>query len=273
MTDYFVLFGPFLLCLLIAVSHTYFGLHVLARGIVFVDLAIAQSAALGASVVFLFENEHNDVVARLFAFLASVAAAVSFTQFRRMGNRTMREAAIGCVYVVTTALSVLILSQSVHGTDGLKALLNGNILWTRPGEIAFVAIVYALVAVPHVLWRNYFRAISDDTDNCPPRRFLWECAFFVSFAVTITVAVGTAGVLVVFAFLIIPALSASMLGGSWNARLVGGCAISGIGASVGVAVAHAADLPAGATVVSVLGIAPMLALAVQKLLRRRDLTD
>jgi zinc/manganese transport system permease protein len=268
-TDFLVLFGPFLLCLLIAASHTYFGLHVLARGIVFVDLAIAQSAALGASTIFLFDDGHNDIITRLFAFFAAVATALLFTQLRRTIDRTMREAAVGCVYVVTAALSVLILSRSVHGMEGLKALLNGNILWTRSGEIAFVAIVYALVAIPFVLWHDRFRAMSDGANSVQRGHILWECVFFVSFAVTITVAVNVAGILIVFAFLIIPALSASLLGGTWRARLMRGCAIGAVGASAGLTLAHAVDLPAGATVVSVLGVAPLVVLAIRGLLRCR----
>jgi len=266
--DFLLLFSPFLLCFLIATSHAYFGLHVLARGIVFVDLAIAQSAALGASVVFLFEDGHNDIMAHLLAFLAAISISLLFTQLRRTTDHAMREAAVGSVYVVTTALSVLILSRSVHGMEGLKTLLNGNILWTRPGEIAFVAIVYALVAIPHVLWHNRFREMSDDVNRIQGNRLLWECAFFVSFAVTITVAVGVAGILIVFAFLIIPALSTSLLGGTWIVRLTRGWGIGIVGAGAGITTAHAADLPTGATVVVVLGIAPILVWIIRKIYRR-----
>jgi zinc/manganese transport system permease protein len=135
MEEWRILLPAFSLCILMIFTHTYFGLHVLARGIIFVDLALAQIAALGVSVAFLLGQEEHGFVAQLYALAATLIAAFCFAKLREIPSKTAREVTIGCAYVVATAISIVILSRSTRGMEELKQMFNGNILWTRWEEI------------------------------------------------------------------------------------------------------------------------------------------
>lgn len=251
---------------LLVFTHTYFGLHVLARGIIFVDLALAQVAALGASMAFLLGQDVHGDAARVYAFAAALLAAAGFAWLRRLPNKTLREVAIGCVYVVAAALSIVVLSRSVSGMEELRSLMSGNILWVRWGEIAFVGAAYAALALLHGVCWPRFQALSFD-ENTQPRALLWEFLFFSSFAAVITLAVHLAGVLLVFAFLILPAFSAVLLARTQTRRLVLGWLFGIGGAVAGLWLSVLADLPTGPTMVVVLGLMPVVAAFVR--IRRR----
>jgi len=265
MADWMILLPAFLVTVLMIVTHTYLGLHVLARGIIFVDLALAQIAALGVSIAFLMGQESHGYTAQLYAFGATLAAAFGFAKLRTIPSKTAREVTIGCVYVVATALSIVILSRSSQGMEELKAMFNGNILWVQWREIGLVALAYVLLTLLHLIFHRRFYALSFESDKPSKPSFLWEFLFFASFALTITLAVNIAGVLLVFAFLIIPAFSASMLTGDFVRRLfIGwlmGISVSGLGLWLSLI----ADLPVGATVVSVLGLVPIIAVVIKYL--------
>jgi zinc/manganese transport system permease protein len=247
------------------VSHVYFGLHVLARGIIFVDLALAQVAALGISVGFLLGYDPHGGEALLFAFVGAVLAGAAFAALRAVPRKTVREVVIGCVYVVATALSIMILSQSGQGTEELKALFNGSILFVRWSEIGLVAAAYAgLAFVQGVGWRR-FQALSGIGDGAAG--LAWELLFFLTFASMITVSVHLAGILVVFAFLIIPAFAASLLLRGFGPRLVAGWALGIAGTLCGLAAAYALDLPVGPAVVAALGLC-LVAAALLRLISR-----
>lgn len=263
-----ILLPAFVMSGLMIITHTYFGLHVLARGIIFVDLALAQIAALGASVAFLLGKDAHGVEAQAFAFGATLIAALAFTGLHNIPGKTAREATIGCVYVVATALSLVILSRTTQGMEELKSLFNGNILWVRWEEIIFVASAYALLIFLHGLYRKRFYALSFETDATKRPSLFWEFLFFASFAVVITLAVNIAGILMVFAFLIIPGFSASLLVGSYGTRLIFGWALGLSGSAIGLWLSFIADLPVGATVVSLLGMLPIVAVVLNYVMRK-----
>jgi len=260
MDAFHILFPAFIMTALMIITHTYLGLHVLVRGIIFVDLALAQIAALGASVAFLLDFEAHGLEAQVFAFAATLIAALAFTGLHKISGKIAREVTIGCVYVVATALSLVILSRTTQGMEELKSLFNGNILWVRWEEITLVAIAYGVLVLLHTLQRKRFYALSFTTDKNARPSLLWEFLFFASFAVVITLAVNIAGILLVFAFLIIPGFSASLLAASFGRRLILGWVL-GLGFSaIGLWLSFSADLPVGATVVSLLGLLPIVAM-------------
>ena len=263
MDPWLILLPAFVMSALMILTHTYLGLHVLARGIIFVDLALAQVAALGVSFAFLLGEEPHGLNAQIYAFGATLSAAFAFAGLRRIPGKTTREVIIGSVYVVATALSIVILSRSAQGMEELKSLFNGNILWLRWQEIAVVAGAYLVLAILHGIYRKQFTALSFATEKVRPPGFLWEFLFFASFAVVITLAVNVAGVLLVFAFLIIPAFSASLVSDSLAGRLLVGWSLGLIGAVAGLWLSFTADLPVGATVVSVVGLLPLVAVGLR----------
>jgi len=268
MSDWVILLPAFVMMALMIATHTYLGLHVLARGIIFVDLALAQIAALGVSIAFLFGQESHGLASQAYAFGATLIAAFGFAKLRELPNKTAREVTIGCVYVVATALSIVILSRSSQGMEELKAMFNGNILWVQWQEITVVAIAYLVLSVLHFIYYRQFKALSFKPDEAEENQvnrpsFLWEFLFFATFALTITLAVNVAGVLLVFAFLIIPAFSASIIIESFLNRLLVGWSMGILGSAIGLWLSLWADLPVGATVVSVLGMVPIIAILIR----------
>ena len=270
MDAWMILLPAFVMSALMIVTHTYLGLHILARGIIFADLALAQIAALGASVAFLLGKDVHGWEAQAFAFSATLIAALAFTGLHKIPGKTAREVTIGCIYVIATALSLVILSRSSQGMEELTALFNGNILWVRWDEIAFVASAYGALVLLHAFQRKRFYALSFNEEKKERPSLVWEFLFFASFAVVITLAVNIAGVLLVFAFLIIPGFSASLLVGSFRKRLLLGWVLGLSGSIIGLWVSFSADLPVGATVVSLLGGLPIIAVAMNAVLRRHN---
>jgi zinc/manganese transport system permease protein len=267
-----VLLPALALAALMIASHTYLGLHVLGRGIVFVDLALAQVAALGATLAFVLGQDPHGAGAQLYAFLAALLAAGVFALLRRLPDKTTREVAIGCVYVVAAALAVVVLGRSSHGMEELHTLLNGNLLWVGWREVGTVALAYAVLGVLHALFYRRFQALSF---GGAPAGYFWEFVFFASFALVITLAVNQAGVLLVFALLIIPAFSATLLNGG-IARLSAGLVrplllgyvFALAGTAGGLWLSFSADLPTGAAIVSVLGLLPLVAALLRWLVLR-----
>ncbi|MCW5770779.1 MAG: metal ABC transporter permease [Rhodospirillaceae bacterium] len=253
MTAFDLLLPAFALAVILVALHAYFGLHVLARGIVFVDLALAQSAALGISVGFALGFDPHDEAALGFAFAGAALAGAGFALLRAVPGKTAREVVIGCVYVVATAASIMILGASGQGTEEFKTLLNGSILFIRWHEIAAVAAVYVVLAVPHLAARARFQALSRPGKSVRAGSG-WELLFFLTFAAMITVSVHLAGILIVFAFLIIPAFASSLLSRRFAARLGLAWAIGIAGSLLGLIAAFVLDLPAGPAIVAALGV-------------------
>ncbi len=260
MDAWLILLPAFALCALMIATHTYLGLHVLARGIIFVDLALAQVAALGVSVAFMLGWDVHGAQAQLVALGATLLAAVVLAKLRAIPDKTAREVIIGCMYVVATAVAIVILSRSSQGMEELKSMFSGNILWVRWKEVGLLALVYAVLTLLHAVYFRRFKALSFSDETTERKSgFRWELLFFVSFAVVITLAVNLAGVLMVFAFLIIPAFTASLLVTSFGARLALGGALAMGGSVVGLWLSFAQDLPAGPLIVAVLGGLPLVA--------------
>lgn len=260
------LLPPLVLTVLMIVTHTYLGLHVLARGIIFVDLALAQVAALGVSVAFLLGKDAHGLEAQLYAVIATFIAALGFAWLRKIADKTTREVAIGCVYVVSTALSIVILSQSARGMEELKEMLNGNVLWVNWREVGTVAVIYTVLAILHAIFHQRFYRLSFTNLTATP--FVWEFSFFASFAIVITLSFNLAGILLVFAYLIIPAFSASLLVQSMRARLLIGIVLAFLGSLAGLWLSFQYDLPTGATLVSVLGLLPLIAWGIKPFLSK-----
>ena len=253
---------------LMLLTHSYLGLHVLMRGVIFVDLALAQIAALGASVAFAYGAEPGDPWTLAAAMGAAICAAAGFAQISRVEDNTTREVIIGVVYVIATALSVLILSQSTTGMEHLKLLLNGSVLLVSWTDIALTASAYLVISFGYFAFSGRLIALSA-TGRQSASSVWWEAFFFATFAIVITIAVGIAGVLLVFAFLIIPAFAASLIASSFRRRLLLAW-LGGILASVaGAWIAFSFDFPVGPTVVATLGTLPAIA-AVTRIYFRLD---
>jgi len=262
---------PFLMCLVLTGIHAYLGFHVLAREVVFVDIALAQLAALGATAAFLFGFELETWESYAFGLTFTIlgAAVLALTRSRR--RQVSQEAMIGVVYAVSSAAAVLLADRSPHGAEHLRGMLVGSILSVTGREVLKVAALYAAIGLLHWLCRRAFFAISTDPSLAYREGWRvrwWDFLFYASFGVVVTSSVRIAGVLLVFSYLIVPAMAGIILGSGVGARLLIGWAF-GTAVSVIAMVASATlDLPTGATVVCAFGLALLILGAIVKLVRR-----
>src|ERR1700760_3148967 len=244
------LLPPFLVAVCLVGIHTYFGLQVLARRVIFVDLALAQVAALGATVWFMLGHPAQGLAAYGYSLGFAVGAAALLAGTRAWAGRVPQEALIGVVYVVAAAASILLIDRAPQGAEHLKQILTGNILTSGTDELAVIVPLYAAVGAVHWLLRRRLDGAGS---------FAWEFVFYASFGVVVTSSVAIAGVLLVFSFLIIPAAIGVMYASSaWRQLAIGW--ITGILTSAaGLAVSFAFDLPTGAAMVCAFGGALMVA--------------
>ncbi len=258
-----LLWLPFLACLILTGIHVYLGLHVLARGVIFVDLALAQVAALGITVAFLAGHPIQSDAAYWYALAFTVGGALLFALSRTHRAPIPQEAIIGIVYAVSAAAAVLVVDRAPQGGEHIKQLLVGSILTVSASEVVEVAILYAVIGVLHVAIRRPLLEISFDPDAARRRgRWIrwWDFCFYVTFGVVVTSSVRMAGVLLVFSYLIVPAAVGALLTASVAGRLLIGWALGFLVSVLGLYASYAWDLPTGAAVVTTFG-ALMAALA------------
>ena len=253
-----LLLWPLIAGLVLTAIHAWFGLHVLARGVVFVDLSLAQVAALGLTVAILMGHEVQSDAGYWYALVFALAGAVLFALTRAAEGRIQQEAIIGIVYAVSASLGVLALDRAPQGAEHIKQLLIGSILTVTPQEVGSIALLYAAIGVVHLVFRRALVEVSFDPDAAAAHRrriFLWDVVFYGSFALVVTSSVRVAGVLLVFAYLIVPAAIAGLFARDLRRRLLlawaagGGLTVTGLGAS------WAWDLPTGPAIVSAFGVA------------------
>jgi zinc/manganese transport system permease protein len=258
MSDLFsLLWAPFLMCLVLTGIHAYLGVHVLAREVVFVDIAMAQIAALGATTAFFFGYDTDTWQSYAYALVATLVGAVVLALTRSRRRRVSQEAVIGVVYAVSSAAAVLVADRAPHGAEQVRGMLVGNLLAVGPLEVSKVAVLYALVGLMHWLCRRPFFLISTDADaaySAGWRVRLWDFLFYASFGVVVASSVRIAGVLLVFSYLIVPALAGVTLGGSVVSRLLIGWGFGTLVSVLGMVASAALDLPTGATVVCAFGV-------------------
>jgi zinc/manganese transport system permease protein len=247
---------PFLASLILTGIHAYLGVHVVERGVIFVDLALAQIAALGATVAILFGmNPHAGNtywISLAFTFLG--AAIFALLRIRRA--HIPQEAIIGIAYAVASAAAILAMSKATSETEHLKDMLVGNILAVSGPEVAKTAALYAAIGLFHFVFRKKFLLISIDRKGAEAQgisvRF-WDFLFYASFGFVVTSSVAIAGVLLVFCYLIVPSVGAMLFADRIGRRLAIGWTMGTLVSALGVYLSVMLDLPTGATIVCTFG--------------------
>jgi len=255
-----LLFWPLLAGLVLTAIHAYFGLHVLARGVIFVDLSLAQVAALGLTVAILAGHQVHSETGYWYALAFAIGGAVLFAFARPYEAALPQEAVIGIVYAVSAALGVIVLDRAPLGAEHIKQLLIGSILTVTPKEVGELTGLYAAIGLLHFLCRRPLMQASwpcqsAGTPQQSARALIWDIVFYVSFALVVTSSVRIAGVLLVFSYLIVPAAVAGMLVADLRRRL---CIAWGLGAAltaVGLYASWTWDLPTGPAIVTAFGAA------------------
>ena len=253
---------PFLACLLLILIHAYFGVHILQRGIIFVDLALAQFIGIGIALSFLLGEEHGTLLALAFALLGAFILSLS----KRVARLVNIEAFIGVLYIFSVSAAILILDRSPHGLEEFKTILNGNIIWVTPQEVLFTFLLYAAVGFLHFFLRKQFLALSYEGKG---NTFL-EFLFFASFALVLVKSVRMAGILQVFSFLVIPALIGRLYSLKPFAVLMIGWIVGVLITIAGMALSYRLDIPTAPVIVAGLALTFFLLLSI-KAIRRKEI--
>ncbi len=268
-----LLLPAFVAGLILTGIHAYLGVHVVERGVIFVDLSLAQIAGLGTTVAYLLGFDlHSDAAwlcSLAFTFLG--AGIFALTRPHR-DTRIPQEAVIGIVYAVSAAVAILVMSKATQETEHLKEMLVGNILSVSWRDLAKTAGLYALVGLFHYRFRDRFLLISMNEPEAERRGWnvrFWDFLFYVSFGFVVTSSVAIAGVLLVFCFLIVPSVAAMMFAERLSTRLAIGWSMGAAVSAGGVALSFLLDLPTGATIVATFGGALLLLAGARALLGRR----
>jgi zinc/manganese transport system permease protein len=272
MTIVQILFPAFVASLILTGIHAYLGVHVVERGVIFVDLSLAQIAALGTTVAYLAGYDLHSRMAYLFSLGFTFLGAAIFALSRvHRKTRIPQEAIIGIVYAVSAAVAILVMSKATQETEHLKDMLVGNILSVSWKELGTTAVLYALVGVFHYVFRRRFLLISMNEQEAERQginiRF-WDFLFYMSFGFVVTSSVAIAGVLLVFCFLIVPSVTAMLFAERLGPRLAIGWTMGAAVSAAGVALSFLLDLPTGAAIVATFGVALLLLSGVRLLMRR-----
>ncbi|MCL5123431.1 MAG: metal ABC transporter permease, partial [Deltaproteobacteria bacterium] len=190
MNAFTFLLPALLACLVLTGIHTYLGIHVISRGVIFVDIALAQLAALGMTAALLFGFEPQSQAAYFFALGATVFGAVFFAYFR--DDKVPQEAVIGITFAVSSAVGILLADRLPHGMEHLKYVLAGDILWVNWAQLIKTAIIYSGIGVFHYLLRRRFLLVSTNPKEAKRRGmkiWLWDLLFYLSFGLVITSSV------------------------------------------------------------------------------------
>ncbi len=251
-----LLWAPFLMCLVLTGIHAYLGVHVLAREVVFVDIALAQIAALGATAAFLFGYELDTWESYASGLFATLVGALVLSLTRSRERRVSQEAVIGVVYAASAAGAVLLADRAPHGAEHIRTMLVGSILTVGGGDVVKVAALYVLIGTLHWFCRQPFFLISTDPDAAYREGWRvrrWDFLFYATFGLVVTSSVRIAGVLLVFSYLIVPALAGLFVGGSVARRLAIGWGFGTLVSVLGIVASASLDLPTGATIVCAFG--------------------
>ncbi len=265
--------APFVASLVIAGIHAYLGVHVVERGVIFVDLSLAQIAAFGATIALIMPWSNGDPhgnAAYWTSLAFTVIGAAIFATIRGHRARIPQEAIIGISYAVASAATILAISKSTSEGEHLKDMLVGNILAVSWTEVWQTAALYVVIGAFHFIFRRRFLAISLDPDRAEAEGVslrLWDFLFYVSFGFVVTRSVSIAGVLLVFCYLIVPSVGAMLYADTIGKRLTIGWSMGAIVSALGVYLSLQLDLPTGATIVVTFGLVLIIMAAVRPLFR------
>ncbi len=250
------LIWPFVASLILTGIHAYLGVHVVERGVIFVDLALAQIAALGATIAILVGMDPHGRGAYFLSLGFTFLGAAIFALARSRRGHIPQEAFIGIAYAVASAAAILAMSKATGETEHLKDMLVGNILAVSRGEVVKTAVLYGAVGLFHYIFRHKFLLISTNAAEAERQGLnvrLWDFLFYASFGFVVTSSVAIAGVLLVFCYLIVPSVGAMLFADRVGPRLAIGWTMGTLVSALGVYFSVGLDTPTGATIVCTFG--------------------
>ncbi len=272
--------APFIASLLLILITSYFGIHVIEREIIFIDIALAQIAALGSAVSLVLQNlgigSQNDIHdhdSRTFlAYIFCLLAAGIFTILKNRKIKIPLEAIIGIAYAVATTAAVIILDKGAGSDVHIHDMLIGAILWVSWHQIIRLLIIVMIIGGFHYIFRNKFKGVTllyrgEKSDISNPR--LWDFLFYFTFGIVIVEAVSIGGILTVFAFLIIPASTSALFTTRWTQRISIGLLIGSISTVLGLYLSWVMDIPCSPAIILFLGLSLFLSILMKTFLKTK----
>jgi len=268
MTGLEFMLAPFIACILLIGINIYFGIHVIKREIIFIDIALAQIAAFGTTVAQIFiplEHNHshdeNSMMGYLFAVLFTTIAAFIFTSFKHKKLPIPLESLIGITYAVAATATVILLDKAAGGDVHVHEMVAGSILWVSWKQILKLLIIFLIIGLFHYLFRDKFVKLTASYNKKDHYSFLWDFLFYATFGIAVVHSVEVGGILTVFAFLIIPASISALFTDSWFFRICIGWGLGTIVTVCGLYLSWILDVPSAPTVILFLGISLIFAIA------------
>ena len=249
--------APVVMALILVAMHSHLGWHVVRRGVIFVDIALAQTAAFGVAVALLLGGEIGTDGTYAVALVATYLGAVLIAATRTRDTRVPQEAYIGIIYAVASAAMILVLTQVPHGGEEIRHLLVGAILWVTWPIVIKTAVLYGALGGLLWLWRKPLRRISTDHEEARAaglRVGWWDLAFYAILGTVVTSSVQVAGVLLVFALLVVPTVMGIRLFAGGRKQFVYTLGVGMLAVVAGAAASYVFDLPTGAAIVCVFGV-------------------
>jgi len=259
MNIFFTFMGaPIAACFLLTLVYSYFGCHVLKREIIFIDLSLAQLAALGTTVAFVLHLNLDSPGSLALSLLFIVAGAAFFSYTRSLNLNIPLEAVIGIVYVVGASVALLLASRLPHGAEHLKALLNGSVLWINwAGVLRIFCVIFLVIMVHWIMRKKIFVQSRTNKNSLEDISKYWisDFMFYITLGLVIVFSVRTAGVFLIFTFLIIPAVCGALFSQSMIKQFIIGSVIGVLTSFLGLLLSFHLDQPTGATLVCSFGVA------------------
>lgn len=267
-----LLLAPTVAALIILATHAYFGLHIIKRGVIFVDLALAQIAALGSTVALMLGFQAATPAAFAFAYAFTLMGALIFSLTRMERSPVPQEAIIGITFVVASATVILLASFTAEGAEQIKETLTGTLIWVTWPVVLKIAAVNAVIGLFHYLVRQPMLLITFAPAGRKRVR-LWDFLFYATFGFVITMSVPVAGVLMVFSVLVIPAVIAFLYTDQFDAALLIAWASGTVAIVGGITASFIWDVPTGPLLVCAFGAVLIVAAALRPLIRRAPLGE
>jgi len=270
---------PLIACILLLVITSYFGIHVLKREIIFIDIALAQIAALGGVLVIFIDHEVHthegmgsfhlaDILAYVASLVFCLGAAVIFTYLKSPRIRVPIEAFIGIAYALATTAAVIILDKGAGSDVHLHDMLTGSLLWTTWPQVIRLALVLSVIGGFHLIYRRKFVQLTaryHENAGDMKNQKRWDFLFYFTFGIMIIEAIKVAGVLTVFAFLILPASISALFALGWRQRILIGLGSGILAALVGLYLSISLDVSVSPVIIILLGLLFLLGVMARKL--------
>ncbi|MBN2411356.1 metal ABC transporter permease [candidate division KSB1 bacterium] len=248
---------PFAACLTLIGLLGYFGIHVLKRGIIFIDIAMAQIATLGITFAYVLKIDPESFWTYPISLVFVLIAAYIFSTLKSKNPRMCIEAIIGISYAVATTAAVILIDKAAGSDEHIKEMLIGSILWVQWADILKSLLVFAAIGFIHYFFRDKFLPLSEDYETAIQKGInvrLWDFIFYLTLGIIVMHAVRIGGILIVFSFLIIPSGISALFSNKWFPRILSGWIIGTIVSIIGLYLSWKFDVPSGPAVVLFLGL-------------------